>query len=262
MTAPASPETTTSWPDHTQLPCSDGTFVKNSQEHPQSVLLTDSIEPVLKKRHPDGRFAIGQDTGIYWRLADRPQDGAESPDWFYVPDVPALLGGQVRRSYVMWQEWVAPLIILEFVSGDGSEERDRTPVTGKFWVYEQVIRPGFYGIYEVNPGRIEMYHHVENHFELMAANARGHFEIAPLGVELGIWQGSYLGMELPWMRWFDGQGNLLLTGHELVAQEQQRTERLVAQERQRGERMVEQERERAERLAAQLRALGVDPDKT
>jgi hypothetical protein len=31
-------------PDHTQLPESDGTFVKNFQEHPQSILLTDSIQ--------------------------------------------------------------------------------------------------------------------------------------------------------------------------------------------------------------------------
>ncbi|NER04218.1 MAG: Uma2 family endonuclease, partial [Okeania sp. SIO3C4] len=29
--------------DHTQLPDEDGTFVKNFQEHPQSILLTDSI---------------------------------------------------------------------------------------------------------------------------------------------------------------------------------------------------------------------------
>ncbi|MBD2134709.1 Uma2 family endonuclease, partial [Sphaerospermopsis sp. FACHB-1094] len=29
-----------SLPDHTQLPESDGTFVKNFQEHPQSILLT------------------------------------------------------------------------------------------------------------------------------------------------------------------------------------------------------------------------------
>ena len=32
-----------SFPDHTQLPESDGSFVKNFQEHPQSLLLTDSI---------------------------------------------------------------------------------------------------------------------------------------------------------------------------------------------------------------------------
>ena len=42
-----------SWPDHTQLPDSDDNFVKNFQEHPQSVILTTSINPLLDKIHPD-----------------------------------------------------------------------------------------------------------------------------------------------------------------------------------------------------------------
>jgi hypothetical protein len=42
------------FPDRTQLPDSDGTFVKNFQEHPQSIILTDSIEPVVERLHPDG----------------------------------------------------------------------------------------------------------------------------------------------------------------------------------------------------------------
>jgi hypothetical protein len=53
------------FPDHTQLPGSDGTFVKNFQEHPQSILLTDSLLPTLQKLHPDGQYCIGQDSGIY-----------------------------------------------------------------------------------------------------------------------------------------------------------------------------------------------------
>ncbi len=113
-------------PDHTELPESDGTFVlakraggKNFQEHPQSIVLTDSIRPVLRQLHPHGEYCIGQDCGIYWRITDPPEKGAEAPDWFYVPNVPPLLNGQVRRSYVLWQEYIAPLIVLEFVSGDG-----------------------------------------------------------------------------------------------------------------------------------------------
>ena len=31
---------------------------------------------------------------------------------------------------------VFPTVVLEFVSSDGSEERDITPFKGKFWVYE------------------------------------------------------------------------------------------------------------------------------
>ena len=42
------------FPDHTQLPESDGTFVKNFQEHPQSIIITDSIIQTLQKKHPDG----------------------------------------------------------------------------------------------------------------------------------------------------------------------------------------------------------------
>jgi len=112
-------KTSTPLPDHTQLPCEDGTFVKNFQEHPQSLLLTDSIRPWLDRRHPDGQYCIGQDSGIYWRMTDPPLNGAEAPDWFYVPNVPPALDGQMRRSYVLWQELIPPLIVLEFVSENG-----------------------------------------------------------------------------------------------------------------------------------------------
>ena len=137
------------FPDHTQLPESDGTFVKNFQEHPQSIILTDSITPVLQRIHPDGQYAIGQDSGIYWRETDPPEQGAVCLDWFYIPNVPPLLDRQYSRSYVIWREHIAPFIALELASGDGAEERDRTPLSrtsegkktkpGKFWVYEQFI---------------------------------------------------------------------------------------------------------------------------
>ncbi|NJL02717.1 MAG: Uma2 family endonuclease [Spirulinaceae cyanobacterium RM2_2_10] len=244
-------QTFTSLPDHTQLPCEDGTFVKNFQEHPQSVLLTDSIRPVLQALHPDGQYCIGQDSGIYWRLTDPPQRGAESPDWFYVANVPPALDGQMRRSYVLWQEIIPPHIVIEFVSGTGAEERDRTPWTGKFWVYETAIRPAYYAIYEVQKAQVEVYELVKGHYHLMSANERGHFPIEGMEVELGIWSGTYQNVALPWLRWWDRQGNLLLSGEERAEQERARAE----QERARADR----EQERAEQLAAKLRELGIDP---
>lgn len=232
-------------PDHTELPESNGNFVKNFQEHPQSILLTDSINSVLQKIHPDGQYTIGQDSGIYWRLADPPEKGAESPDWFYVANVPPMLNGKFRLSYVLWQEYVAPLIVLEFVSGDGSEERDKTPITGKFWVYEQAIRVPFYGIYEVQKASIEVYHLVNGSYQLLLANERGHYPILPLGVELGIWQGQYQNMEAPWLRWWDIQGNLLLHSGE-------KSQLLTSQ--------LEQEQQKTARLAKRLQELGVNSD--
>ena len=45
-------------------------------------------------------------------------------------------------------------------------------------------------------------------------------------------------MELPWLRWWDDQGNLLLTGEE----------------------RANRERQRADRLAERLRQMGINPD--
>ena len=236
------------FPDHTQLPESDGTFVKNFQEHPQSLILTDSIGQILQERHPDGQYAIGQDSGIYWRETEPPEKGAEAPDWFYVPNVPPNLDGQYRRSYVLWREHIAPLIALEFASGNGDEERDRTPLSrtdegvatkpGKFWVYERVMRIPYYGIYEIKSGRLEVYRLIDGYYQLLELNQRGHFPIALLGVELGLWQGNYQNQTMLWLRWWDEEGNLLLIGDERAELERLRGE----QQRER----AEQERLRAE----------------
>jgi Uma2 family endonuclease len=239
MIQTTSPPLPPPFPDHTQLPESDGSFVKNFQEHPQSLLLTDSLGPILQQRHPDGQYAIGQDCGIYWRETDPPEKGAEAPDWFYVPGVPPFLDGKIRRSYVFWRELRAPLIALEFASGDGSEERDATPLgtvregqtirPGKFWVYEQIIRIPYYGIYEIAQQKLEVYHLVDFAYQPLAANDRGHYAIAPLGVELGLWDGSYQNQTQRWMRWWDEEGNLLLIGDERAELERQRAEQAQSQ---------------------------------
>jgi len=131
------------------------------------------------------------------------------------------------------------------VSGSGAEERDQTSPfagdeskAGKFWVYEQAIRIPFYAIYEVDKASVELYELVANQYQKCQPNGRGHFPIPQLGVELGIWQGSFMNQPLPWLRWWDGEGNLLLAGDE----------------------RAEQESQRADRLAAKLRELGFDPD--
>ena len=71
-----------------------------------------------------------------------------------------------------------------------------------------------------------------------------------------MWQGSYKTVEMPWLRWYDQDGNWMLTSTE---EEKQKAE----QEKQKAERetqKLEQERQKTQRLIAQLRALGVEPD--
>jgi Uma2 family endonuclease len=247
-------------PDHNQLPKSDGTFVKNFQEHPQSIVLTSSILPVLDQLHPDGCYCIGQDSGIYWRMMEPPEKGAEAPDWFYVPNVPPLLDGEYRRSYVLWKEFIAPLIAIEFVSGNGAEERDTTPPTattkaGKFWVYEQAIRIPFYVIFDGRRHLVEVYQLVNGRYVQMTPNERGRFAIPPLGVEIGL----QFENDVSWLRWWDQSGDLLLTGDErAVLEKEARLNAEAFAEAQKA--LADQERQQKEKLANYLRSMGIDPE--
>lgn len=111
----------------------------------------------------------------------------------------------------------------------------------------------------MNKASVEVYHLIEGQYQLLAANERGHYPIAPLGVELGLWQGEYQNAELPWLRWWDLQGNLLLSGEERAAQESQRAE-LESQRAELESQRAELESQRADRLSAQLRSLGIEPE--
>ena len=176
----------------------------------------------------------------------------------------------------MWKEYVAPLIVLEFVSGNGSEERDQTPPpepgqaeeqkVGKFWVYEQAIRVPYYRIYEVKKAAVEIYHLEDTRYRLMSANERGRYPIPQLGVKLGIWQGEYDEMNLHWLRWWDSEGDVLLIGEEPPQQESLRADRerlRAGEEHLRAEsekQRAESEKQRADRLVAKLREMGINPD--
>lgn len=87
-----------------------------------------------------------------------------------------------------------------------------------------------------------------------------------MGVELGLWQGTYQNQTMLWLRWWDLEGNLLLTGQERAELEQAQKEQALQQKEQVLQ-QLEQEREKREQLAARLKlltpeqlgALGIDP---
>jgi hypothetical protein len=65
-----------------------------------------------------------------------------------------------------------------------------------------------------------------------------------MGVELGVWEGSYQNQTQQWLRWWDNQGHLLLTGSELAKLERQRAEA----ERQRADRAEQSQRDAIPKL--------------
>jgi Uma2 family endonuclease len=202
-------------PDHTQLPDEDPTAVHNDHEHPQSNLLTECLRPRLRELHPDRNYWVAADVGIYFAYTDPILAGCRVPDWFYVPGVPPMLDGELRRSYVLWKELVRPAVVIEYVSGDGSEEHDRTPHKGKFWIYERVIAAGYYVIFDPLRRTLEVFSQNGIGYHQVPPNEAGRFPIEGLDVELGIWHGTYRDLTLSWLRvWDPATGEMLPLAEE------------------------------------------------
>jgi Uma2 family endonuclease len=232
-------------PTHLDLPDTDGLPVDNDFQAAQARLLTSALEPVLKKLHEEGDYFIGQDVGIYWKATRPPLNGCKSPDWYYVPGCPPTQAGEFRRSFVLWDEGVAPLIVMEFVSGDGTEEHDDTRGTGKFWVYRRGIRAYYYAIHDPVRETLELYQLDGSQYRRLAADDRGLYPIPHLNVALGHWHGRYGVHELTWVRFFNLDGTLLPSDHERIEAEKARADKAAAD-------MAE--------LLAKLQAKGIDPN--
>lgn len=258
-------------PDHTQLPFEGKDVNRNFFEVGQTSLLYTSVRPYLREHVPDGRYLVGGDNFVYWQWpADPPINGAIAPDWFLILGVEPELPTGPRRSYVLWQERVSPLIALEYVSGDGTEEYDRTPNSGKMWIYEQRVRARYYGIYDPLSEHLEVFHLEQHGYRRMNTRAStGRYLIQPLRLELGIWHGRYDCMQDAWLRFWDQRGELLpIVEEEKARADRERRRANSASRRARAARRradqekerADQEKERAEKLAEKLRQLGIDPE--
>jgi Uma2 family endonuclease len=216
----------------------------------QPELLRMTFQPPT---HPSDQIFSGSDMNLYYDLSH--QNWYKRPDWFGVVGVSRFYERRdLRLSYVIWQEEVSPFVVVELLSpGTEDEDLGRTqskvgqPPT-KWQVYEQILQIPYYVVFSRYTGRLQAFTlQAGRYVELERSESQVWMPEIRLG--LGLWQGSHVGIERLWLRWYDAAGNWILTEAE---QERQRAE----QERQR----AEQERQRAERLAERLKALGINPD--
>ncbi|QQE63398.1 hypothetical protein GFS31_00630 [Leptolyngbya sp. BL0902] len=220
------------------------------------------------------------------------------PDWFAAVGVPRFYrDDNLRLSYVTWHEQVNPYLVVELLSpGTAEEDLRLVPATDpdapppKWQVYEQILRIPYYVVFDRYTGNLQAFRLTQTGYRPIPL-LDGRFTIPELNLGLGLWRGRFQGRVRDWLRFFDADGQWILTPvereREQVHQERQRAEqerlraereRLQAeeerqraeQERQRAEQerqraesaeqQAEQARNRAERLAALLRAQGIDPD--
>lgn len=178
---------------------------------------------------------------------------------------------ELRYIYVIWQEEIAPYLVVELLS-EGTEDEDlgrrlwdldKTP--SKWVVYERILKIPYYLAYSRRSRQLQAFGRVSASYRPIAIPEQ-RLWLPEAGIGIGLWEGTYAGCEGQWLRCFDGDGQWLPTAVEArdaadarAQAEHERAE--VERARAEAERTrVDGERERAERLAERLRALGIDPD--
>ena len=234
---------------------------------------------------PRTDYFIAKDLNLYY---DR-----EHPQWYKRPDWFLVLGArpsenlqELRLSYVIWQERVSPFLVVELASPGtededlGRTERKEEIRPTKWEVYEEILQVPYYVVYDRYENQFRGFVLRFSSGDALRASQyeelaleEGRLWLEELGLGLGLWQGSYEGVEGLWLRFYDRFGDWIPTPNERADLQQQRAI-LAEDERDRERLEKEQERQRADRerqekeqiqselqqLKAKLQKLDIDLD--
>jgi hypothetical protein len=223
------------YPDVSNLITEDGQPVDSIYVEKQYRLLTDPLESSWAGPPEGGPFVTLTNVGLFFAARNPPL----VPDFLLSLGVtlPQDLLKKESHSYFAWLFGKPPDVVGEIVS-----DRRGGEATYKLREYARVgIR--YYWIYDpsqlLSDAELRVFGLHPEGYVLLPDNVLG-----AIGLKLGLWQGTHVGVEARWLRWYDKEGRLIPTGRERADQERQR---------------ADQQAERLQRLEAQLRSLGVEP---
>lgn len=199
-------------------------------------------ETFLPPDEPSDRIFTASDMNLYYDVHN--QLWYKRPDWFAAVGVSRLSReGDMRLSYVMWQELVSPFVVVELIS-PGTEKEDlgttktrsqngkeRPP--RKWDVYESILRVPYYVVFDRYANTLRIFQNVGKHYEPVDLS-ENKFWIPDLRLGICLWEGEYQGVDRLWLRWFDASGKIVET---------------EAEKRKHDREALKQERDRSQKLA-------------
>jgi len=222
-------------PDLSHLITEDDKPVDNRYSERQFTLLSLPLFDSWEQGKP---FEALTDVGLFY---------TPSNDSVIVPDFLLSLGVEPRqvseakedRSYFVWLYGKPPNLVVEIVSNREGGELDR-----KMETYERIGVP-YYAVHD--PFR----HLGKRELRLFKLEGGKYVEMADptkmpeLGLGFTLWEGSFLDVEARWLRFVDGNGDLLLTGSEKSRLESSRADQEAQRANQEAQR-ADQEAQRAD----------------
>ncbi|MCP2729046.1 Uma2 family endonuclease [Limnofasciculus baicalensis] len=247
-------------PSADELPDTDETPVDNELQELIPGLLK-AILLILWGGRMDWLFGI--DMGIYYH----PDESPIVPDGFLSLGVERFYDEELRPSYVLWDEKVVPILVLEVVSPTYRKE-----YSDKLVDYEDlgVLYYVIYSSRRRQKTHLEVHKLVDGKYELQLGNP---VWLPEIGLGIGCERGNYSGVTREWLYWYDQEGKRYHTPEEqikekvaevLKAQQEARVARQEAQLAKQATQLAQQQtqlaQQRAQKLAQKLRDLGIDPD--
>ena len=155
-------------------------------------------------------FYVGGNMFIYFNEQQAMNRDYRGPDFFVVNGGVCL--HPERRYWVTWFENSRfPDVIIE-LSSPSTDREDRAT---KFRIYEKNFRSRNYFIYDPFTGRLDGWELDKNkRYEKLAPNERGWLWCAELDLWIGTWKGEYLRTQTTWLRFYDRDGQVVLTSEE------------------------------------------------
>lgn len=174
----------------------------------QPQLLRETFNP---PNYPTNQIFTASNLNLYYD--PRHPQRYKRPDWFAAVDTASFyINNELRLSYAVWLEGVNPFVVIELLS-PGTEKEDlgeTLPSTeqppAKWQVYERILRVPYYIVYDYYTDVLRAFIlQADRYTELNLEETRIWMPTLELG--LGLWQGTYQGIDRLWLRWYDAYGN-------------------------------------------------------
>jgi Uma2 family endonuclease len=239
-------------PTAADLPDADDTPVDNELQNDIPNILLNILMGIWGDSQD---WFWGVDMCIYYEPnAEEPKKSKSIvPDGFLALGVNPRPDRGGRLSYVLWEEKVLPILVLEVVSKKyGGEYDDKLEQYQNLGILYYVIYNPLSGHSGKHKNRqsLAVYKLIDGNYELLELVSliqenRRIVWMPEVGLGIGYESGIRGNWEREWVYWYDRNCLRYLTAEERA---------------QKAEAIADQERLQKEKLAAYLRSLGIDPD--